>query len=109
MRKRNVNLPRICISESDGEAGDITCDIVDNREASSMFVPRNDDDEDEDDDDDEESESSEGDESGYFRKSPCHSEVVEMQPITKGHKNYDLVVSLLLGIRYSTQKHAPIT
>ena len=108
MRKRNVNLPRICISESDGEAGDIICDIVDRREASSMFVPRNEEEEDED-DDDEEIESSEGDESGYFRKSPCHSEVVEMQPITKGHKNYDLVVSLLLGIRYSTQKHSPIT
>ncbi|KAK4371516.1 hypothetical protein RND71_010991 [Anisodus tanguticus] len=70
VRERNVNLPRICIWESDGEAGDITCDIVDNREASSI---------------------------------PCHSEVVEMkkpgQPITKGHKNYDLVLSLQLGIR----------
>ena len=102
MRKRNVNLPRICISESDGEAGDIICDIVDRREASSMFVPRNEEEEDED-DDDEEIESSEGDESGYFRKSPCHSEVVEMkkpgQLITKGHKNYDLVLSLQLGIR----------
>ena len=104
VRKRNVNLPRTCIWESDGEVGDIICDIVDNREASSMFVPRNDDDGDEDDDDDdEESESSEGDESGDFRKSPCHSEVVEMkkpgQLITKGHKNYDLVLSLQLGIR----------
>ncbi|KAJ8565056.1 hypothetical protein K7X08_001516 [Anisodus acutangulus] len=112
VRERNVNLPRICIWESDGEAGDITCDIVDNREASSMFVTRNDDDVEEEEDDDE-SESSEGDESGDFRKSPCHSEVVEMkkpgQPITKGHKNYDLVVSLQLGIRYSTQKHASIT
>ncbi|XP_055800731.1 phosphatidylinositol 4-phosphate 5-kinase 1-like [Solanum dulcamara] len=113
VRERNVNLPRICIWESDGEAGDITCDIVDNREASSMFVPRNEDEDEDDDDDDEESESSEGDESGDFRKSPCHSEVVEMkkpgQPITKGHKNYDLVLSLQLGIRYSTQKHASIT
>ncbi|XP_060184671.1 phosphatidylinositol 4-phosphate 5-kinase 1-like [Lycium barbarum] len=113
VRERNVNLPRICIWESDGDAGDITCDIVDNREASSMFVPRNDDEEGEDDDDDEESESSEGDENGDFRKSPCRSEAVEMkkpgQPITKGHKNYDLVLSLQLGIRYSTQKHASIT
>ncbi|XP_059309302.1 phosphatidylinositol 4-phosphate 5-kinase 1-like [Lycium ferocissimum] len=115
VRERNVNLPRICIWESDGDEGDITCDIVDNREASSMFVPRNDDeeDEDDDDDDDEESESSEGDENGDFRKSPYRSEAVEMkkpgQPITKGHKNYDLVLSLQLGIRYSTQKHASIT
>ncbi|OIT22044.1 PREDICTED: phosphatidylinositol 4-phosphate 5-kinase 1-like [Nicotiana attenuata] len=107
MRERNVNLPRICIWESDGEAGDITCDIVDNREA---FVPRNEDDDDDDNDDDEESESSEGgDENGDFQKS---SEVVETkkpgQVITKGHKNYDLVLSLQLGIRYSTQKHASV-
>ncbi|MCD7447661.1 hypothetical protein HAX54_032280 [Datura stramonium] len=72
-----------------GGQGD-TCDIVDNREASSMFVPRNDgEDEDDDDDDDEESESSEGDESGDFGRVLCHSEVVEMkkpgQP-TKGHR-----------------------
>ncbi|PHU16899.1 Phosphatidylinositol 4-phosphate 5-kinase 4 [Capsicum chinense] len=111
VRERNVNLPRICIWESDGDAGDITCDIVDNREASSMFVPK--DEEEEDDDDDAESGSSEGDECGDFRKSPYHTEVVEMkkpgQPITKGHKNYDLVLSLQLGIRYSTQKHASIT
>uniref|UniRef100_A0A3Q7JT23 Uncharacterized protein n=1 Tax=Solanum lycopersicum TaxID=4081 RepID=A0A3Q7JT23_SOLLC len=39
VRKRNVNLPRTCIWESDGEVGDIICDIVDNREASSMFSP----------------------------------------------------------------------
>ncbi|KAK6132371.1 hypothetical protein DH2020_033892 [Rehmannia glutinosa] len=29
--------PRICIWESDGEAGDITCDIIDNVEASMLY------------------------------------------------------------------------
>ncbi|KAH0898101.1 hypothetical protein HID58_047669 [Brassica napus] len=32
--------PRICIWESDGEAGDITCDIVDNVEASVIYRDR---------------------------------------------------------------------
>ena len=31
------SFPRICIWESDGEAGDITCDIIDNVEASMFY------------------------------------------------------------------------
>ncbi|KAJ0548722.1 putative 1-phosphatidylinositol-4-phosphate 5-kinase [Helianthus annuus] len=54
--------PRICIWESDGEAGDITCDIM---------------------------------------KKPG-------QMISKGHKNYDLMLNLQLGIRYSVGKHASV-
>ncbi|XAR55601.1 1-phosphatidylinositol-4-phosphate 5-kinase [Bertholletia excelsa] len=34
------NFPRICIWESDGEAGDITCDIIDNVEASMFYRDR---------------------------------------------------------------------
>ncbi|VFQ63557.1 unnamed protein product [Cuscuta campestris] len=102
---RNLNVPRICIWESEGEAGDITCDIVDPVEASSvLYIQRN--------EDEGSSESSEGDYSLELRKSPCRSEGVEMkkpgQIISKGHKNYDLVVSLQLGIRYSVEKHGPI-
>nr|GMC93136.1 phosphatidylinositol 4-phosphate 5-kinase 1-like [Ipomoea batatas] len=100
----NMNMPRICIWESDGDAGDITCDIVDNVEASSMYLQRN--------EDEGSSESSEGDCSLELRKSPCRSEGVEMkkpgQPISKGHKNYDLVISLQLGVRYSVEKHDAI-
>ncbi|KAG6738237.1 hypothetical protein POTOM_057846 [Populus tomentosa] len=45
-RKRSsvdVNFPRICIWELDGEAGDITCDIVDNVEAFMFYKDGNDD------------------------------------------------------------------
>ncbi|KAG6738227.1 hypothetical protein POTOM_057836 [Populus tomentosa] len=45
-RKRSSvdeNFPRICIWELDGEAGDITCDIVDNAEASMFYRDGNDD------------------------------------------------------------------
>lgn len=85
--------PRICIWESDGEAGDITCDIVDNVEASMFY--RN------------------GTESiSQFRKNPCcflPSEVKKPgQTISKGHKNYDLMLNLQLGIRHSVGKHASI-
>ncbi|CAL5436275.1 unnamed protein product [Camellia sinensis] len=37
LAERNANFSRICIWESDGEAGDITCDIVDNVEASIFY------------------------------------------------------------------------
>ncbi|KAF2296760.1 hypothetical protein GH714_001716 [Hevea brasiliensis] len=36
-RGSNMNFPRICIWESDGEAGDITCDIIDTVEASMIY------------------------------------------------------------------------
>ncbi|KAK6939822.1 MORN motif [Dillenia turbinata] len=85
------NFPRICIWESDGEAGDITCDIVDNVEASSMFYR---------------------DCTAQFRRNPCWFTGGEAkkpgQTISKGHKNYDLMLNLQLGIRYSVGKHASI-
>ncbi|KAK1407646.1 hypothetical protein QVD17_39267 [Tagetes erecta] len=91
------NFPRICIWESDGEAGDITCDIIDNVEASmlyrdSMGLGRN--------------------EIRQFRRNPCCFNGGEVkkpgQMISKGHKNYDLMLNLQLGIRYSVGKHASI-
>ncbi|GAV76221.1 PIP5K domain-containing protein/MORN domain-containing protein [Cephalotus follicularis] len=89
------NLPRICIWESDGEAGDITCDIIDNVEASIMY----------------------GEGVGVdlregftqFRRSSCCLTGEAKKPgqtISKGHKDYDLMLNLQLGIRYSVGKHA---
>ncbi|XP_047321480.1 phosphatidylinositol 4-phosphate 5-kinase 1-like [Impatiens glandulifera] len=87
------NFPRICIWESDGEAGDITCDIIDNVEASMFYR--------------------DGPRDGFrqFRKSPCcfDGEVKKPgQTISKGHKTYDLMLNLQLGIRHSVGKHASI-
>ncbi|KAI4389139.1 hypothetical protein MLD38_001396 [Melastoma candidum] len=79
-------LPRICIWESDGEAGDITCDIIDNVEAA-MFYPSS--------------------YAGFrdFKKSGPRcclgDEKKPGQTISKGHKNYDLMLSLQMGIRHS--------
>ncbi|GLT57747.1 hypothetical protein SLA2020_306970 [Shorea laevis] len=90
------NFPRICIWESDGEAGDITCDIIDNVEASMIYRDRL------------------GlDRDGFmqFRKNPCcfTDEVKKPgQTISKGHKNYDLMLNLQLGIRYSVGKDASV-
>ncbi|KAM0044099.1 putative 1-phosphatidylinositol-4-phosphate 5-kinase [Helianthus debilis subsp. tardiflorus] len=89
--------PRICIWESDGEAGDITCDIIDNVEASVLYR----------------------DAMGFgrddirkFRRNPCCFNGGEVkkpgQMISKGHKNYDLMLNLQLGIRYSVGKHASV-
>ncbi|KAF5942336.1 hypothetical protein HYC85_019978 [Camellia sinensis] len=88
--------PRICIWESDGEAGDITCDIIDNVEASMFYR----------------------DGTGFdchgirkFQRSPCCLNGEVKKPghtISKGHKNYDLMLNLQLGIRYSIGKHASI-
>ncbi|KAL6512071.1 Phosphatidylinositol 4-phosphate 5-kinase 1 [Orobanche gracilis] len=83
--------PRICIWESDGEAGDIICDIFDNSEASTLYR----------------------DEVKQFRRNPCcfinGGEVKKPgQMISKGHKNYDLMINLQLGIRYSIGKHASV-
>ncbi|KAL2941362.1 Phosphatidylinositol 4-phosphate 5-kinase 2 [Bienertia sinuspersici] len=81
---------RICIWESEGE--DITCDIIDNVEAASMIY---------------------GD--GFLRldrqltNSPCCFIKEAKKPgqtISKGHKNYDLMLNLQLGIRHSVGKHA---
>ncbi|KAL3513588.1 hypothetical protein ACH5RR_026305 [Cinchona calisaya] len=84
------NFPRICIWELDGEAGDITCDIIDNVEASMiyrdglMFDHR--------------------DGIKQFRRNPCCFSGEVKKPgltISKGHKNYDLMLNLQLGIRHS--------
>lgn len=79
--------PRICIWESDGEEGDITCDIIDNVEASMLyrdgFV-------------------FDRDAIRQFRKNPCFLSGEAKKPgqtISKGHKNYELMLNLQLGIR----------
>ncbi|KAL7246353.1 hypothetical protein ACSBR2_001460 [Camellia fascicularis] len=89
--------PRICIWESDGEAGDITCDIIDNVEASMFYRD------------------GKGwgcEEIKQFRRGPCCFTGGEVkkpgQTISKGHKNYDLMLNLQLGVRYSVGKHASI-
>ncbi|KAJ6808692.1 putative phosphatidylinositol 4-phosphate 5-kinase 1 [Iris pallida] len=89
------SLPRICIWESDGEAGDITCDIIDNLEASMMLY-RN----------------SSVKSSDTPAPTPTHrlaktggGEAKKPgQTISKGHKNYDLMINLQLGIAYSVGK-----
>ncbi|XP_015955783.1 phosphatidylinositol 4-phosphate 5-kinase 1 [Arachis duranensis] len=100
--RRSVSFPRICIWELDGEAGDITCDIVDNAEASMFYRDG--------------SESENGGESSSCgvssQKSPCWSLDGDFkkpgQTVSKGHKNYDLMVNLQLGIRYTVGKYTPI-
>ncbi|KAJ7959096.1 Phosphatidylinositol 4-phosphate 5-kinase [Quillaja saponaria] len=88
--------PRICIWESDGEAGDITCDILDNVEASMFYR---------------DGLGSDRDGLKQFRRNPCCFSGEAKKPgqmISKGHKNYDLMLNLQLGIRYSVGKHASI-
>ncbi|CAH2067758.1 unnamed protein product [Thlaspi arvense] len=88
--------PRICIWESDGEAGDITCDIVDNVEASVIYRDRI---------------SIDKDGFRQFRKNPCCFSGEAKKPgetISKGHKKYDLMLNLQHGIRYSVGKHASV-
>ncbi|KAM7260426.1 hypothetical protein ACFE04_016167 [Oxalis oulophora] len=92
------NFPRICIWDSDGEAGDITCDIIYNVEPSILYR--------------------EGmglgvDRLGLkqFRRAPCGFTDEVKKPgltISKGHKNYELMLNLQLGIRYSVGKHASV-
>ncbi|KAH1126153.1 hypothetical protein GYH30_015263 [Glycine max] len=89
---KSVSFPRICIWELDGEAGDITCDIV---EASMIYggggVCESD---------------------VQLQKSPCGSVDGDVKKpghtVSKGHKNYDLMLNLQLGIRYSVGKHASV-
>lgn len=88
LNEKNIIFPRICIWESDGEAGDITCDIIDNVEASMIY----------------EGFGFDIDRDGIrqFRRSPCcfNGEVKKPgQTISKGHKNYELMLNLQLGIR----------
>ncbi|KAL5982602.1 Phosphatidylinositol 4-phosphate 5-kinase 1 [Asimina triloba] len=87
------NFPRICIWESDGEAGDITCDIIDNAEASMFYRDG--------------TASDDGLVAASRRRSSsCFSREAKKQghTISKGHKNYDLMLNLQLGIRYSVGK-----
>ncbi|XP_004503007.1 phosphatidylinositol 4-phosphate 5-kinase 1-like [Cicer arietinum] len=104
---KSVSFPRICIWELDGEAGDITCDIVDNVEACMFYR------------DGSESENGGGDFSGFgygtskfLPKSPFYSIDGDVKKpgytVSKGHKNYDLILNLQLGIRYCVGKHASV-
>ncbi|KAK9292111.1 hypothetical protein L1049_020069 [Liquidambar formosana] len=98
LAERNASFPKICIWESDGEAGDITCDIIDNVEAAMLY--RN------------------GRDSDFgaaaakqLQRSPFSLTSEGKKPgqtISKGHKNYDLMLNLQLGIRYSAGKHASV-
>lgn len=95
--------PRICIWESEGEAGDITCDIVDALEASMLYkeaaavaggatnmraLPQR---------------SARRAASGVPRWASSAATTPEGkrpgQTISKGHKNYELMLQLQLGIR----------
>ncbi|KAF8377025.1 hypothetical protein HHK36_030397 [Tetracentron sinense] len=80
------SFPRICIWESDG---DIPCDIIDNVESPMFFRD-------------------EGAAGQGLRC--CFTGKVEKsgEAISKGHKNYDLMLNLQLGIRCSVGKHASI-
>jgi len=81
---KSVSFPIICIWELNGEAGDITCDIV---EASMIYdggrVCESD---------------------VQLQKSPCGSIDGDVKKpghtVSKGHMNYDLMLNLQLGIRY---------
>ncbi|XP_073280924.1 phosphatidylinositol 4-phosphate 5-kinase 1-like [Primulina huaijiensis] len=82
-------VPRICIWRSNAEAGDITCESLDNTQASNLnrggFVM---------------------DQNGInqFGKNSRVSKGEVKKPgqkIAKGHKNYDLMLNLQLGIRHS--------
>ncbi|KAK1314136.1 Phosphatidylinositol 4-phosphate 5-kinase 2 [Acorus calamus] len=88
---------RICIWESDGEAGDITCDIIDTVRASLLYREG----------------LSEFGEAVLAQKrsrsSPyCFTGEYKKpgQMISKGHKKYDLMLNLQLGIRYSVGRPA---
>lgn len=92
------NFPRICIWESE-EAGDITCDILDNVEASMFYRDGTD------------SEQTLPYAPQRFHRSPCCFMGEGKKPgqmISKGHKNYDLMLNLQLGIRYSIGKHVSV-
>ncbi|QCD84901.1 phosphatidylinositol 4-phosphate 5-kinase 1-like [Vigna unguiculata] len=110
---RSVSFPRICIWELDGEAGDITCDIVHNAEASLFYRDGTTASESENGGDDIIIDNNNG--CGVLQKSPCWSldgsggEVKKPgQTVSRGHKSYDLILNLQLGIRYTVTKHAAI-
>ncbi|KAG4958954.1 hypothetical protein AAZX31_13G067500 [Glycine max] len=89
------SFPRICIWESEGEAGDITCDIIDNVEASMFYRDGT---------------TSDCEEKEMKRNPCCFSSEVKRpgETVSKGHKNYELMLNLQLGIRYTVGKEASI-
>ncbi|KAE9595932.1 hypothetical protein Lal_00030445 [Lupinus albus] len=97
------NFPRICIWESEGD--DITCDIVDNVEASMYYR------------DGTASDYNDVKQSDYnevkqFQRNPCGFASEVKRPghtVSKGDKNYDLMLNLQLGIRYTVGKENSIT
>ncbi|CAL0330056.1 unnamed protein product [Lupinus luteus] len=95
---KGVNFPKICIWELDGEAGDITCDIVDNVEASIFYK---------------DSSESESENVGLGCTPSWFVDDAEIkrpgQIVYKGHKSYGLMLSFQLGIRYTVWKHALTT
>ncbi|XP_019432404.1 PREDICTED: phosphatidylinositol 4-phosphate 5-kinase 2-like isoform X1 [Lupinus angustifolius] len=94
---KGVSFPKICIWELDGEAGDITCDIVDNVEASMFYK----------DGGSGVCESENVGQSCSLSWSVDDAEVKKPgQIVCKGHKNYGLMLSFQLGIRYTVRKHA---
>ncbi|XP_077224341.1 phosphatidylinositol 4-phosphate 5-kinase 1-like [Tasmannia lanceolata] len=89
--------PRICIWELDGEKGDITCDIIDNVEASMFYCNG--------------TALDRGLGLAQLRRSPCRFNGEVKKPgktISKGHKNYDLMLNLQLGIRYAVGKSVSV-
>ncbi|KAE9603906.1 hypothetical protein Lal_00002062 [Lupinus albus] len=91
------NVPRIYIWESESETGDITCDVINNvpllyKEAAIETV-------------------SDHKEINQFQRNPiCFSNEVKRPGgiISKGHKNYNLMLNLQLGIRHVVGKEASI-
>ncbi|XP_008665275.1 phosphatidylinositol 4-phosphate 5-kinase 2 isoform X2 [Zea mays] len=97
--------PRICIWESEGEAGDITCDIVDALEASMPMLFK-------------EAAAIAGG-ATYMRSAsgvPRWASAVATTPqskrpgrtISKRHKNYELMLQLQLGIMHSVGKSSAV-
>ncbi|KAL9252409.1 Phosphatidylinositol 4-phosphate 5-kinase 1-like protein [Drosera capensis] len=74
-----VVVPRVCVWDREGEKGDFVCEFVENAEVVKRKGAE---------------EEEEGRKPGVT--------------ISKGHKNYDLMLNLQLGIRYSVGKHASI-
>ncbi|KAG6524458.1 hypothetical protein ZIOFF_014367 [Zingiber officinale] len=88
------NYPRICIWDSNSKAGDVTCDVVDSRESSLLCR--------------DESSNASGSLIGTVKRlqssSAWPTTEVKKPGQTKGHKNYDLMLNLQLGISYTIRK-----
>ncbi|XP_074582320.1 phosphatidylinositol 4-phosphate 5-kinase 1-like isoform X2 [Curcuma longa] len=90
------NYPRNCIWDSNSEAGDITCDVVHSLESSMLYR--------------DESSNDSGSLIGTVKRLQSSSawptaEAKKLgQTISKGHKNYDLMLNLQLGISYTIGK-----